>query len=92
MSDRGRSGEAPKGQGADMCLAVPSMASRANHDYSRNAKRKPKAKTPKNEPNILIERDYAHGTSTKFETDFPPVLALRVRNFPSSALISPCPH
>lgn len=55
------------------------MAARAQHDYSRNAKRKNKAKEVKTEANILIERDYAHGTVTKFDTTFPPVLALRVR-------------
>ena len=60
-------------------MPVHSMSSRAQHDYSRAPKGKNNKKEPKLGTNVFIERDYAHGMSTRFETEFPAVLALRVR-------------
>lgn len=60
-------------------LPVYSMSSRAQHDYSRTSRSKDKKKEPQLGANVFIERDYAHGMSTRFETQFPAVLALRVR-------------
>ena len=55
------------------------MSSRAQHDYSRTSRNKAKTKEPQLGANVFIERDYAHGMATRFETQFPAVLALRVR-------------